>query len=101
MDIKLQRLVQQPGLAEPDIALAPPPHELRLLNAPLDMLIPLILLGDGCVRQRDAALARRAVVAGIEAEAGGQGEQGAHGVEQGSRGAAWGVAARAAHVRVG
>ena len=92
--------MQQPGLAEPGIALALPPHELRPLDAPLDMHIPFILLGDGCVRQQDAALAGRVVVAGVEAEVGGQGEQGAHGVEQGGRGAAGEVAARAAHVRV-
>lgn len=63
--------MQQPGLAEPGIALAPPLHELRLLDTPLDMLIPLILFGNGCVRQRDAALAARVVVAGVEAEVGG------------------------------
>ena len=64
------------------------------------MLIPLILLGDGCVRQRNAALAGRVVAAGAEAEVNGQGEQGAHGVEQGGCGAAGEVAARAVHVRV-
>lgn len=64
------------------------------------MLVPLILLGDGCARQRDAALAGWVVVAGVEAEVGGQGEQGAHGMEQGGRGADGKVAARAVHVRV-
>lgn len=68
--------MQQPDLAEPGIALAPPLHEPRLLDAPLDMLIPPILLGDGCVRQQDAALAGRVVVAVVEAEVSGQGEQG-------------------------
>ena len=36
------------------------------------MLIPLILLGDGCVRQRNAALAGRVVAAGAEAEVNGR-----------------------------
>lgn len=73
--------MQQPGLAERGVTLAPPLHELRLLDAPLGILIPLILLGDGCVRQRDAAPAGWVVVAGVEAEVGGQGDKGAHGVE--------------------
>ena len=64
------------------------------------MLIPLILLGDGCVRQRNAAFAGRVVAAGVEAEVSGQGEQGAHGVEQGGRRVAGEVAVRAAHARV-
>lgn len=91
--------MQQPRVTRPGIALAPPLHELHLLDAPLDMLIPLIMLGDGCVRQRDAALAGRVVVAGVEAEVGRQGERGAHGMEQSGRGAAGEVAARSAHVR--
>ena len=63
------------------------------------MLIPLILLGNGCVRQRDAALAGRVVVAGVEAEVGAQGAQGAHGVEQGGRGATGEVAVTGKHGR--
>lgn len=40
------------------------------------MLVPLILLGDGCARQRDAALAGWVVVAGVGGGSGRAGRAG-------------------------
>lgn len=76
--------MQQPGLTEPGIALAPPLHELRLLDAPP--------YSTHSARRRLCTVAgrrarRAGVAAGVGAEVGGQGGQSVHGVEQGGRGA--------------
>ena len=66
---------------------------------PLTCLFRLILLGDGCVRQRDAALAGQVVVASVEAGVAGRASRVRMEYNR-AVGAAGEVAARSAHVRV-